>query len=195
MYKYDSTNILEFNGQLSELEGPWIGLLTEFIGRYIAMPDTPELTEGEMRLFDQLRVAELAFSLMDREAELQLQEENAGNRVLQARLRTRMLPVHVPRNNANCPICLKVMSESPGNRNRAVALPCAHVFCLDCLEARVGEWEAGHSFHCCPICGESFDMLTDLEQAEGIDPLNRASLPAAGPWLEVLKSAWNTAPE
>jgi hypothetical protein len=55
------------------------------------MDVTPELTEGEMRLFDQLRVAELGFSLMDHEAKLRLEEEKAGNRVLQARLRTRIL--------------------------------------------------------------------------------------------------------
>jgi hypothetical protein len=191
---YDSANINEFDGQLGEEDGSWIKLVTEFIGRYMAMPETPNPTEEEIRLYDQLRVAELAFTLMEHEAELQL-EEGMDSRVLQARLRTRMRPLSIPANNSPCSICHKLMSVRHGDRDRAVTLPCSHVFGQDCLEARVSEWGRGTLFHCCPICGESFDMMTWLEQAEGIDPLNRGELPAAGSWLQVLKTAWNAGPE
>jgi hypothetical protein len=138
-YMYDSANIYEFGGQLDDWDGPFIGTLTELIGRYILMPETPDLTENETRLFDQLRMAELEFNLMEREAETQLQE-GASSRALLARLRTRMLPDPAPK-DPNCPVCHEVMS---GDSHRAIKLPCNHTVGLECMETWVGGWVPGY---------------------------------------------------
>jgi hypothetical protein len=194
VYMYDSENINEFDGQLDEFDGPFVGGLTELIGRYMMMAETPDLTESETRLFDQLRTADLAFGLMEHEAGLQ-QAEGASSRALLARLRTRMLPCPVPKDNPNCPVCHDPMSEIDGDSHRAMKLPCPHIVGRDCMETWVGGWVPGYPFYCCPLCRESFDMLTGLEQADGIDLLNRAGLPAAGFWLRVVSLAWNEGEE
>jgi len=109
VYVYDSENINEFDGPLTEETGERFYDLVEEIGDYILDTGTPDLTENETRLFDQVRTASLKFRMLKHEIMLQHEEREEVRRnqdpPLVGRLRERMIPCPVPKDSPNCLVC------------------------------------------------------------------------------------------
>jgi len=181
-YLYDSANINEFDGVLNSNDGAWLWRLVKDISTYIMTPGNPDLTEGETRLFDQMRTALWKFEVEERERIL------PGTRAVLLRcLRERMIPCPIPKDNPNCVVCHEPMNETAGQNHRAMKLSCG-VCCDTCLETRVGEWVRGNALHC-PLCRATFHLLTGLGQLHGISNVVVPPCSSVGFWYYLLISA------
>lgn len=193
-YMYDSDNLEEFSGRLTDFEGEWLSTVADHIAWYMINSATQGLRPNEFKLVRQIRRAVTTFVLTKRESEIQRQE-GANARALIARLRTKLEPAPVPEQNPNCPICLEPMSQlqegEASTPTSAQRLPCGHIVCKECIEIWVSKWVPGYPFSVCPLCRANFDLLVGRELADGIDAMNLDAQPPAGIWLDVLRAAWS----
>jgi hypothetical protein len=188
---YDSLNVREFSGTLTELEESWLRHVERILGFYILMPDVPDMTTNQHRLYCQIRAANIGMAMTLDEADHQRKIAGNTGPAMIRRFNTILTPIRILQlqDDPDCPIFQEPLGKAHVIGEEAVKLPCSHIVGHQCIETWVAGWEPGYPFSVCPLCRAHFVLLTPWETAAGVGTPNEDPEPPAGWWLHLLRAA------